>query len=143
MQLELPGAADLRSWEFGEPLDEGSGDYPPRLEDEQIKARLLTWLRIRVAAPPTAGIVAPPVIARLTWLGINAAPVRQAVSVANEPLGSGNGEPDQAVTLANTPVIGDYGAAGDAERRWKLAALAAERRSAGRRRRRPRLRAGS
>jgi hypothetical protein len=107
VQLELPGAADLRSWEFGEPLDEGSGDYPPRLEDEQIKARLLTWLRIRVAAPPTAGIVAPPVIARLTWLGINAAPVRQAVAVANEPLGSGNGEPDQAVTLANTPVIGD------------------------------------
>ena len=107
VQLELPGAADLRSWEFGEPLDEGSGDYPPRLEDEQIKARLLTWLRIRVAAPATAGIVAPPVIARLTWLGINAAPVRQAVAVANEPLGSGNGEPDQAVTLANTPVIGD------------------------------------
>ena len=107
VQLELPGAAGLRTWEFGEPLDEGSGDYPPRLEDEQIRARLLTWLRIRVAAPPTTGVVAPPVIARLTWLGINAAQVRQAVSVANEPLGSGNGEPDQAVTLANTPVIVD------------------------------------
>lgn len=107
VQLELPGAAGLRTWEFGEPLDEGSGDYPPRLEDEQIQARLLTWLRIRVAAPPTTGVLTPPVIARLTWLGINAAPVRQAVSVANEPLGSGNGEPDQAVTLANTPVIVD------------------------------------
>lgn len=107
VQLELPGAAGLRTWEFGEPLDEGSGDYPPRLEDEQIQTRLLTWLRIRVAAPPTAGVLTSPVIARLTWLGINAAPVRQAVSVANEPLGSGNGEPDQAVTLANTPVIVD------------------------------------
>ncbi len=107
VQLELPGAAGLRTWEFGEPLDEGSGNYPPRLEDEQIKARLLTWLRIRVAAPPTAGVVAPPVIARLTWLGINAVQVRQAVSVANEPLGSGNGEPDQTAKLANSPVIVD------------------------------------
>jgi hypothetical protein len=107
VQLELPGAAGLHTWEFGEPLDEGSGDYPPRLEDEQIKARLLTWLRIKVAAPATTGVVAPPVIARLTWLGINAAPVRQAVAVANEQLGSGNGEPDQAVTLASAPVIVD------------------------------------
>ena len=107
VQLELPGAAGLRTWEFSEPLDEGSGDYPPRLEDEQIKARLLTWLRIKVAAPATAGVVAPPVIARLTWLGINAAPVRQAVAVANEQLGSGNGEPDQTAKLASSPVIVD------------------------------------
>lgn len=107
VQLELPGAAALRTWEFSEPLDEGSGDYPPRLEDEQVRARLLTWLRIKVAAPATAGVSAPPVIARLSWLGINAAPLRQAVAVANESLGSGNGEPDQAARLANTPVIVD------------------------------------
>jgi len=107
VQLELPAAASLTTWEFGEPLDEGSGDYPPRLEDEQIKARLLTWLRIKVAAPATAGIVSSPVVARLTWLGINATQVRQAVLVANEQLGSGNGEPHQAVTLANRPVIVD------------------------------------
>ncbi len=88
VQLDLPGAAGLRTWEFGEPLDEGSGDYPPRLEDEKVKARLLTWLRIKVAAP-------------------NATQVRQAIHVANEPLGSGNGEPDQSATLANTPVIAD------------------------------------
>ncbi len=107
VQLELPAAAALRTWEFDEPLDEGSGDYPPRLEDEQVKARLLTWLRIKVAAPATTGVTAPPVIARLTWLGINAAPVRQAITVANEQLGSGNGEPDQVVRLANTPIIVD------------------------------------
>lgn len=107
VQVELPGAAALQTWEFGEPLDEGAGDYPPRLEDEQIKARLLTWVRIKVAAPPTAGVVAPPVIARLSWIGVNAVAVRQAVLVANELVGSGNGEPDQAVRLANTPVIVD------------------------------------
>lgn len=107
VQLELPGAAALHTWEFSEPLDEGSGDYPPRLEDEQVRARLLTWLRIKVAAPATTGVNAPPVIARLSWLGVNAVAVRQAVAVSNEPLGSGNGEPDQAARLANAPVIGD------------------------------------
>ncbi len=107
VQLELPGAAALTTWEFGEPLDEGSGDYPPRLEDEKVSQRLLTWIRIRVAAPPTTGVVAPPVIARFSWLGVNAAPVRQATAVSNEPLGSGNGEPDQTAKLANTPVIVD------------------------------------
>ncbi|MCB0237092.1 MAG: hypothetical protein KDH08_00315, partial [Anaerolineae bacterium] len=107
VQLELPGATSLTTWEFGEPLDEGSGDYPPRLEDEKIKARLLTWIRIKVAAPATTGVQSPPVIARLSWLGINAAQVRQSVSVVNEQLGSGTGEPDQSVKLANTPVIVD------------------------------------
>ena len=107
VQVELPGAGALKTWEFGEPLDEGAGDYPPRLEDEQVKARLLTWVRIKVAAPATTGVVAPPVIARLTWLGVNAVAVRQAVVVSNETLGSGNGEPDQAARLANRPVIAD------------------------------------
>ena len=105
VQLELPGATSLTTWEFGEPLDEGSGDYPPRLEDEKVAARLLTWIRIKVAAPVTAGVQSPPVIARLSWLGINAAQVRQSVSVVNEQLGSGSGEPDQTAKLANTPVI--------------------------------------
>ena len=107
VQLELPGVAGLHTWEFGEPLDEGSGDYPPRLEDEKVKERLLTWLRIKVAAPALPGVQAPPVIARLTWLGINAAQVRQSVPVTNEQLGAGNGEPDQTARLANTPVIAD------------------------------------
>lgn len=107
VQVELPGAAALTTWEFGEPLDEGAGDYPPRLEDEQVKARLLTWVRIKVAAPATNGVIAPPVIARLSWIGVNAVAVRQAVAVANESPGSGNGEPDQAVRLANRPVIVD------------------------------------
>ncbi len=107
VQLELPGATSLTTWEFGEPLDEGSGDFPPRLEDEKVTERLLTWIRIKVAAPAATGVQSPPVIARLSWLGVNAAQVRQSVSVVNEQLGSGNGEPDQTVRLANTPVIVD------------------------------------
>ena len=45
--------------------------------------------------------------ARLTWVGVNATRVRQAIPVINEFLGTANGEPDQSVVLANTPVIED------------------------------------
>lgn len=147
VQLELPGKDKLKSWEFTEPLQEGQGDYPPRIEDEEVRARLVTWLRLRL--PPsqpasttqtgtssntgdgpgnsssntssgssgtpgtnqvitsTASNQGAAINARLTWLGVNAARVRQAITVFNELLGTANGEPDQTVVLANTPVIED------------------------------------
>jgi predicted phage baseplate assembly protein len=43
--------------------------------------------------------------AKLTWVGINAATVYQAVSVVNEFVATANGEPDQTYTLANSPVL--------------------------------------
>jgi hypothetical protein len=155
VQLEMPGKDRLKPWEFKEPLQEGTGDYPPRIEDDQVRARLVTWLRVRLPpSQPTAattgattagsaaaaafgassgagaaadssgaaGAVASAanrpaasaqgnqgaaVSARLTWLGVNAARVRQAIPVFNELLGTANGEPDQTVVLANTPVIAD------------------------------------
>jgi hypothetical protein len=126
VQLELPGKDKLKPWEFTEPLQEGTGDYPPRIEDDEVRARLVTWLRVRL--PPSnststqdasgaqqpnqpaftaQGNQSAAVSARLTWLGVNAARVRQAIPVFNELLGTANGEPDQSVVLANTPVIGD------------------------------------
>ncbi|MDT7807861.1 MAG: hypothetical protein QOJ70_1674 [Acidobacteriota bacterium] len=125
VQLELPGKEKLKPWEFTEPLQEGTGDYPPRIEDDEVRARLVTWLRVRLPPSTTAGAQAtstqsgnqPSVVAqgnqgaalraRLTWVGVNAARVRQAIPVFNELLGTANGEPDQTVVLANTPVIGD------------------------------------
>jgi hypothetical protein len=136
VQLELPGKEKLATWEFTEPLQEGTGDYPPRIEDDELRARLVTWLRVRLPpsqpeAAQTTGaqttgaqtLVAQPqtnqpasttlaaqgaaVSARLTWLGVNAARVRQAIPVFNELLGTANGEPDQQVVLSNTPVIED------------------------------------
>lgn len=115
VQVELPGADELQTWSFPEPLDEGTGDFPPRLEDEEVQARLVTWIRIRLpstedsvaASAPGGGQNQGPSQgdARLTWVGINVAPVAQAVPVFNEFLGKGSGEPDQVVVLANTPVI--------------------------------------
>ncbi|HEX6625017.1 MAG TPA: putative baseplate assembly protein, partial [Pyrinomonadaceae bacterium] len=148
VQLELPGKDKLKSWEFTEPLQEGQGDYPPRIEDDEVRARLVTWLRLRLPRSQPAGTAqtntsssssddggpsnsltsssgssaaagtnqpiastagnqgaAPK--ARLTWLGVNTARVRQAITVFNELLGTANGEPDQQAVLANTPVVED------------------------------------
>ena len=132
VQLELPGKEKLKTWEFTEPMQEGTGDYPPRIEDDEVRARLVTWLRVRLPPSSPSGTQAggaasgapgaqaqnqpavssqgnqgAAVSARLTWVGVNAARVRQAIPVFNELLGTANGEPDQAVVLANTPVIED------------------------------------
>jgi baseplate J-like protein len=152
VQLALPDKEKLVTWTFEEPLQEGTGDYPPRIEDDEVRKRLVTWLRVRLppsqpaaqtntmqtgAAGQSAGSSAgsssasgtgsttgsqtqtdqpasssqgnqgAAVSARLTWVGINATRVRQAIPVINEFLGTANGEPDQTVVLVNTPVIED------------------------------------
>lgn len=144
VQLELPGKEKLATWAFDEPMQEGTGDYPPRIEDDEVRARLVTWLRVRLPPSQPSGAQTPgantgnapgasvtsvtggaqvvaanqptattqgnqgaAVNARLTWLGLNAARVRQAIPIFNEPLGTANGEPDQAYVLASTPVIED------------------------------------
>jgi len=136
VQVELPDSDGLQTWVFTEPLQEGTGDYPPRLEDKKISERLVTWLRLRLP-PPESGSQSPtltpagrtgsgtsqPVVltsagpagtlnARLSWVGINATRVTQAIPIVNELLGTAPGaldqnvaEPDQTVKLVNTPVI--------------------------------------
>jgi hypothetical protein len=104
-QLPLPSAQGLQTWEFSDPLQEGVGNFPPRLEDEKIKQRLVTWLRIRPYLPGVENTPLGVGVAQLRWLGVNAARVYQAVAVVNELLGQGNGEPDQVFTLAHTPVL--------------------------------------
>lgn len=95
VQIVLPAASDLRLWENLDPLESGVGDLPPALEDTNLSERVITWLRIRSPAATRA---------RLLWVGVNAAPVSQRAHVSNEQLPAGTGEPDQLVTLSNTPV---------------------------------------
>lgn len=102
VQLQMPPVGRIQTWDFSDPLREGVGDFPPAVEDTQVRDRIITWIRVRLASDDSAK--APPV-ARLTWVGINAARVDQAVSVVNELIGVGNGEPDQVFGLANTPVL--------------------------------------
>jgi hypothetical protein len=106
VQVQLPAVDGLQAWSFSDPMEEGTGDFPPRLEDEQVAERLVTWIRFRL---PLSKQNEPDgtTKARLTWVGVHATRIVQAVSVFNEFLGTGTGEPEQAVTLANTPVIAD------------------------------------
>ena len=106
VMVELPSAENLVSWTFTEPLDEGTGDFPPRLDDPKVKAQLITWLRIRVPQPTDLPDQASQEIdRRVTWVGINASRAQQVVPVYNELLGLGTGEPGQTFTLANGPVL--------------------------------------
>lgn len=123
VQVTLPPAKALLTWDYA-PGEEGTGDYPPLVEDRDLAARIVTWVRVRLpqesaqdtSSATTGGTStgAAQLRARLSWVGINAARVAQALAVTNERLGRGTGAPDQVFKVANTPVIlesGDPGAA--------------------------------
>jgi hypothetical protein len=46
IQVTLPAYQRLLLWDF-DPEEEGTGDFPPRLDDPQISSRLVTWIRLR------------------------------------------------------------------------------------------------
>jgi hypothetical protein len=104
VQLPLPSVERLATWQFADPLMEGTEDFPPRIEDDATRERLVTWIRIRLRPPPGANTGVPPA-ARLTWVGINSVSIYQAVTVTSELLGVATGEPDQVFALANRPVL--------------------------------------
>jgi hypothetical protein len=75
----------------------GTGDLPPVIEDEQIAAKVLFWLR----AFRSDGSALP----RVLWTGANAFEVVQRRKARLEFLGVGTGQPDQAFTLQHRPVV--------------------------------------
>ncbi len=103
VMVELPAAPALTTWTFAEPLEEGTGAFPPRLEDERLRQRLVTWLRVRLPTPQAEASAGQD--RRIAWIGINSTRVVQTVPVFNELLGQGSGEPDQLFALANVPVL--------------------------------------
>lgn len=105
VQVQLPALEVLNSvtkWNF-DPIEEGTLDYPPLLEDKELAKRLVTWLRIRLPLPADTSTKGAQ--AQLSWVGVNAARVVQSIVVERERLGTGNGAPDQAFKVANTPVV--------------------------------------
>lgn len=97
VQLALPAAEELRVWADLDPLESGVGSMPPAIEDAELAARVVTWLRVRADGAARA---------RIKWAGINAVPVRQVERIAGEPLPDGDGRPDQTRRLARAPVLG-------------------------------------
>jgi hypothetical protein len=96
VELTLPNEAGLQLWQNLDPLEAGVGEFPPALDDPQLEARLVTWLRIRAVAGAQI---------KLLWAGINACLVSQRIRVFNEVLAPGNGQPDQSRPLAQRPLI--------------------------------------
>ena len=115
VQVTLPGAEGLEMWEITEPLEAGTGEYPPSLEDTNVQERVITWIRIRLPEEQTRlpeeqntlpqEQTGSGLSAKISWVGINATEVTQRAHVSSEDLRGGTGEPDQSVTLVNTPVI--------------------------------------
>ena len=97
VQVTLPATPDeLRLWENLDPLEAGVGEFPPALDDAELSARVVTWLRVKAPAGTQLALL---------WAGINAITVSQRSHVSGEILPNGTGEPDQSVRLARTPAI--------------------------------------
>jgi hypothetical protein len=106
VEVTLPATPfALRLWDNLDPLEQGVGDFPPALADQNFSQRVITWLRVRIPTSRLAVSGASRLRARLLWIGINTVPVTQRARVMNEALPAGTGEPDQQVTLARTPVV--------------------------------------
>ncbi|GHO87621.1 baseplate J/gp47 family protein [Dictyobacter formicarum] len=106
VQFRLPEYKQLVLWNYA-PTEEGTGDYPPLVEDKLLAQRIATWIRIRLPGPQDSlnGSTGMQQQAHLTWVGANAARVIQALKIDNEVLGVGTGAPDQTFKVVNTPVI--------------------------------------
>lgn len=114
VELTLPAAASLSTWTDLDPLEAGVGNLPPAIDDAAIAGRLLTWIAVRASAATNL---------TLRWAGINAVPSRQYAMVNGEPLGVGDGSPDQQRRLGRAPVLPGSvlitGITGDTARDWR------------------------
>lgn len=96
LRLALPALAAIGAPpnDPRENLKAGVGDAPPRLENEDDAARLVTWLRL------TPG---PEVLSlRLAWAGVHAVRVLQRQALPARALGVSDGGSDQSLALGVT-----------------------------------------
>jgi hypothetical protein len=82
----------------GRPGD-GSWDSPPLLDDPELAARVLGWIR---ATRPVGETTA---VHGVRWVGVNAVSVVQALTAQPELLGTGTGDPARTYPLSKNPVV--------------------------------------
>jgi predicted phage baseplate assembly protein len=82
-----------------DPLGAGVGDRPPRVDDPELGARIVTWVRLR----PTRKLDT----LRVSWSGINAVEIDQRSTVFARVFGASNGAPDQEHKLPGEAVDPD------------------------------------
>ncbi len=93
-----PSTTDVGVYAPADPEAAGAGDQPPLVDDDDLAACVVAWLRaFRPDGTP---------VSRLDWLGANASRIEQAQSAGAEFLGVGTGQPDQQVQLVHGSVLG-------------------------------------
>jgi Baseplate J-like protein len=103
LDVQLPALERLTGPWDTDPSTEGTGDYPPVVQDRSLAARIVTWLRVRRRSSGIAGAGLGG--AAIAWIGVNVVSVVQSTRVDRERLGVGTGAPDQRYRLANAPVL--------------------------------------
>ena len=88
----------FKIWNNLDPLEAGTDDLPPPIDDTALNSRIITWLRLNWGLSAQS---------RVLWTGINSVFVTQRTRVMNELLPAATGEPDQTFSLANPNVIPD------------------------------------
>jgi hypothetical protein len=93
VQLELPVSMQIALPEnsVDEDIYAGTGNHPPRIDDENIANRLVSWIRLRPRQ--TCESLA------LDWVGINAVSIDQLKTVQNVILSTATGAPDLTLSL--------------------------------------------
>lgn len=101
IRLVLPDAGDIGLPENDPDIDvlAGVGNRPPRIDDQEVAARLVGWVRM---APRSRAETL-----NFSWLGINAVEIEQRRSLRNVVLGSATSGSDQTMQLPTQQVDPD------------------------------------
>jgi len=99
VQLQLPD--DITALGVFIPPDsdlQGTGSFPPQIEDTQLAQNVIFWLRGSRRDPARP-------LGKLIFVGINATEVVQMVKAPTEFIGTGNANASQTYKLIHRPVI--------------------------------------
>jgi hypothetical protein len=101
LQIRLPqDITSIGVYPLADPDLLGTGAFPPQLEDAQLLAQVLFWLRVARRDPARP-------LGKMLFVGINAAGVVQTIKAQPELLGTGNAQPGQLFSLVHRPVLED------------------------------------
>lgn len=95
VKLELPARLSVPG------TSDGLAGNPPPIDDEDVRERVIGWLRVRRPQRNDIGDA----IHRVRWVGANCVAVEQSRTPPAELLGTGDGNPDQRFPLAHSPVL--------------------------------------
>jgi len=99
LQVRLPkDITTLGVYTLTDPDLQGTDAFPPQIEDAQLAADVLFWLRVSRSDPARP-------LGKVLFIGINATEVVQSIKAQPEFLGTGNAQADQTFTLVHKPVL--------------------------------------